>query len=163
MNIDRIFATMNRHAVRYMLIGGMNFALRHQPVTTFDVDLWIEDTESNRRNCESAMAELQATWGPTDDAWCPVADLAPRWLDAQAVFCTLSPAAAIDIFRAVRGLADWRTCAARAVEAKTTSGTPYLALSDRDMLDCQLALEEGKRNETRMAALRAALASRGQP
>ena len=63
---------MNRHGVRFLLIGGMNFMLRHEPVLTFDIDLWIEDTEANRRNCETAIVELETTWGPTDDTWQPV-------------------------------------------------------------------------------------------
>lgn len=149
---------MNRHGVRYMLIGGMNFALRHQPVTTFDVDLWIEDGEENRRRCELAMAELHATWGITEDAWQPVAQLPSGWLDSQQVYCTLSPSAAIDIFRSVRGLSDWQNCAARGIEMTTSNGTRYLALSDRDMLDCQLALDEGQRNKSRIDFLRTAIA-----
>jgi hypothetical protein len=157
MNVGQIFSTMNRHDVRYLLIGGMNFALRHQPLTTFDVDLWIDDTKDNRRHCELALAELQASWGPTDESWQPVSQLASGWLDAQHVFCTLSPAAAIDIFRSVVGLPNWQFCSKRAIEAKTSKGVRYLALCDQDMLECQLALPEGQRNQTRIAALRAAI------
>jgi hypothetical protein len=157
MNVGQIFSTMNRHDVRYLLIGGMNFALRHQPLTTFDVDLWIEDSAENRRRCELAMAELQATWGPSDESWQLVGQLPPGWLDTQEVYCTLSPAAAIDIFRNVAGLPDWQTCSERAVESQTTKGIRYLALCDQDMLECQLVLPEGQRNQTRIAALRAAI------
>ena len=52
MNVDRILAAMRDHSVRCLLIGGMNYLLRHEPVLTYDVDLWIEDTEANRRRCE---------------------------------------------------------------------------------------------------------------
>jgi hypothetical protein len=40
MNIDRILETFNRRDVSYLLIGDMNFLLRHAPVLTYDVDLW---------------------------------------------------------------------------------------------------------------------------
>ena len=48
MNVDTILDTMNRNMVDYILIGGMNFLLRHAPVITYDVDLWIKDTSGNR-------------------------------------------------------------------------------------------------------------------
>ena len=34
MNIDRILTELNHHGVRYLLIGGVNFMLRHKPVLT---------------------------------------------------------------------------------------------------------------------------------
>ena len=42
MNVEHILRVMQRHQVAFILIGGMNFLLRHQPVVTFDVDFWIE-------------------------------------------------------------------------------------------------------------------------
>jgi hypothetical protein len=38
MNIDRILAAFNEREVQYLLIGGVNFLLRHRPVTTFGQD-----------------------------------------------------------------------------------------------------------------------------
>jgi hypothetical protein len=60
MNLDRIFDTFNQHGVAYLLIGGMNFMLRHQPILTFDVGLWIDDRDDNRARCELALAALDA-------------------------------------------------------------------------------------------------------
>jgi hypothetical protein len=57
MNVDRILGTMQDHGVRCLLIGGMNYLLRHEPVLTYDVDLWIEDTAANRRRCEQAIGD----------------------------------------------------------------------------------------------------------
>ncbi len=157
MNVDCILDSMNRHDVRYLLIGGMNFMLRHEPILTFDVDLWIEDTDENRRRCELALAELDATWGPTDESWQPVANFKPGWLDGRGVFCTLSPSGAIDIFRSVRGLPDWTQCHDRAISSTTKNRTHYLALGDAEMLACQLALSEGERKQSRIDALNASL------
>lgn len=127
--------------------------LRHTPVLTYDVDLWIEDTEANRRRCEEALAELGAEWGEAEKTWGPAGKLAPGWMDRQAVFCLTSPHGAIDIFRSVRGLEDWGVAAARALHEKTASGVSYLALSDEDMLTCQYALDPSERNEARVAEL----------
>ena len=55
MNVDRILETFNRHQVACLLIGGMNFLLRHQPVLTFDIDLWISDEDMLA--CQLALDE----------------------------------------------------------------------------------------------------------
>lgn len=157
MNVDRILDTLNRHQVAYLLIGGMNFLLRHKPVLTYDVDVWVEDNEENLDRCEAALAELEAEWGATEADWKPVAKHPAGWLRKQPVFCLSSPYGAIDIFRCVKGLEEWRFCAARAVWGRTAGGVLYRGLSDADMLRSQLALDEQERNPERIAILRAAL------
>jgi len=153
MDIDQILQAMNDHEVAYLLIGGMNHLLRHEPVLTFDVDLWIEDDEANRRRCERALASLAAQWGESEDDWGPVVGRPAGWLDRQAVFCLNSPHGAIDIFRRVAGLSDWSACRASAEQGETAAGTRYWGLSDEDMLRCQLALDEPYRKIQRIATL----------
>ena len=157
MNIDHILAVFNRHKVRYLLIGGVNFLLRHKPVLTFDVDFWIEDTETNRRRCEESLNELNAEWGRTDADWGPVANLVPGWLSQQPVFCLTSPHGAIDIFRSVQGLSDWATVFAVSVSGTTASGTAYTGLSDADMLTCQLSIPLESRKNDRVQELQKAM------
>ena len=160
MDVDHILDTLNRRGVDYLLIGGMNFLLRHAPVLTYDVDLWIADTPANRRRCEAALAELQAEWGVTEADWGPVAALSAGWLDRQSVFCLTSPAGAVDIFRAVKGLGAWETARARAVAGVTGAGTAFGALSDEDMLRSQEALPAAEQNTERLRRLRQALRER---
>ncbi len=157
MNVDRILETFNRHQVDYLLIGGMNFLLRHQPVLTFDVDLWVADAPENLQRSETALADLQAEWGPTDKDWRPVVQVPPGWLERQAVFCMTSPHGPIDIFRAVRGLPDWSVAVKRAVPSQTAAGISYRGISDEDMLACQLALGENDRKLERVRFLRQVL------
>jgi hypothetical protein len=157
MNIDLILDTMNRCGVACLLLGGVNFLLRHEPVLTFDIDLWVEDTPDNLARCEKALAELEAQWGPSEADWRPVGRLAAGWLGKQAVYCLASPHGAIDVFLRVAGLPDWGRCRARAELRTTTAGTAYLGLCDADMLQCQLALPEGERRQDRIRALRKAL------
>lgn len=157
MDIDQIFDALNRHQVAYLLIGGMNFFLRHSPVVTMDIDLWIDGTAENRGRCEQALAELDAEWGPTETDWLPVARLTPDWLSRQALFCLTSPHGSIDIFRSVRGLGDWTQSAARAEKRATSAGVPYLALCDADMLQCQLALPEDSQKLDRIRTLKKSL------
>jgi len=141
-----------------MLIGGVNFLLRHKPVLTFDVDFWIEDTAENRSLCEEALAELKAEWGRTDSDWRPVASLAKGWLSQQHVYCLTSPHGAIDVFRSVQGLSDWDKAFAVSVSGTTASGTVYAGLSDADMLECQLSLPLESRKDDRIKELQKAMA-----
>ena len=59
-NIDKILETMNRLNVAYLLIGGMNFLLRHQPELTFDVDVWVRDDPVNLEKLNRALRSLEA-------------------------------------------------------------------------------------------------------
>ena len=162
MDLDLILTVFNAHHVDYLLIGGMNFLLRHEPVLTFDVDLWIDDTPQNRQRTAEALSELGAQWGPTEHDWRPVTDQDHDWLSRQGVYCLTSPAGAIDVFRAVQGLHDWGSCRQRAYQGVTGVGTPYMGLSDADMLQCQLALPEAERKQDRIRRLRASLERPGE-
>lgn len=158
MNVDRILEAFNAHRVAYLLIGGMNFLLRHAPVLTYDVDLWIEDTPENLAHCEKALAELRAEWGSSQDDWGPIARRLPGWLATQALFCLTSPHGAIDVFRSVKGLESWATCRARATTGTTGAGVVFVGLADEDMLKCQMALPESERKDQRIRLLKQALA-----
>jgi hypothetical protein len=153
MNIDRILDTFNHHGVNYLLFGGMNFLLRHQGNITYDLDLWIEDTDENRQRTEQALTALDAEWGPTDTTWQPVANLPAGWLDRQSIWCMICPDGAIDIFRAVSGLPDWQASFQSAVREATRGGIAYHGINDADMLSCQMALDAHLRNATRVAFL----------
>jgi hypothetical protein len=156
MNVDHILRTFNGEEVEYLLIGGMNFLLRHEPVLTYDIDFWIRDTAANLARSDTALRQLDASWGPTEDAWRPIAEQA-GWLARQSVFCLTSPVGAIDIFRTVTGLTSWEACRERAVFGQTAAGVEYRGLCDEDMIACQLALPEGQRRQTRIESLRQAI------
>ncbi len=154
MNIDAILAAMNHYGVQYLLIGGVNFMLRHRPLLTFDIDFWVEDTKENLLRCERALADLNAEWGSTDANWATVSEFPEGWLNKQAIYCLNSPHGAIDIMRAVEGLDNWQESWQRSADEKTASGTSYRGLSDSDMLKCQLALAESQQKHERVRILR---------
>jgi hypothetical protein len=162
VNIDHVLQTLNDHRVDYLLIGGVNFLLRHVPVLTFDIDIWIEDTPENRARCEAALGALNAEWGVTDDDWKPVVDHPAGWLDRQLVFCLNSPHGAIDVFRKVAGLDTWRKSQAEAIPGETAAGVTYQGISDKDMLRCQLALDRGLQKRQRIEALEESLREHNQ-
>ena len=160
MNIDVILKTVANFDVDYLLIGGVNYLLRHQPELTYDIDLWIADTPNNRARTNSALRELKAEWGPTESDWRPVSENA-AWLEKQGVYCLSSPYGAIDIFREVKGLeGKYESCKRKGILGKTPSGVLYYALGDEDMLTCQTALPSHLQKLKRIETLRSALANR---
>ena len=148
---------LNEEQVDYLLIGGMNFLIRHLPELTFDVDIWAGDEEENLRRLNRALRRLGAQWGRTEAEWLPVPE-DPRWLQLQPIFCLTTDHGALDIFREVRGLEGrFADCKARSVRAETAAGVACPSLSDRDMLTCQEALPPHEQKSRRMEVLREAI------
>jgi len=157
MNVDIMLRTLNRHKVAYLLIGGVNFMMRHESVLTYDVDIWIKDSDDNIWRTEKALAALKAEWGRSTDTWGPVEKMSAGWLKSQMVFCLTSPHGAIDIFRSVTGLRDWKSSFKNALCEKTAAGIPYRGISDQDMLRCQESLEKKEKKIERIGMLKKAL------
>lgn len=66
LNCERLFRSLQEHQVRFILIGGMNYYLRYRPITTQDIDIWIDPNAENTARCESALESIGAEWGKTD-------------------------------------------------------------------------------------------------
>ena len=154
MNADAILESFRRHEVDAILIGGMNFLLRHQPVLTFDVDFWVKDDDENLSRVATALHDLGAEWGKTEETWGPLPG-GHDWLRPQSVFCLTTPHGAVDIFRSVEGLdGQYEACKTRSSVERTAGGISFRSLSDQDMLACQLALPENLRRLDRTNYLR---------
>jgi hypothetical protein len=156
MQVDLIIRTMVQHEVDFLLIGGMSFMLRHEPVLTFDTDFWIHDTQQNRSACEKALGELDAEWGPTESEWGQVAGRV-GWLTLQGVYCLTGPYGSIDIFRSVTGLGNWQESRRDAVPIHTAGGATCWGLNDKDLLACQTGLPVHLRKANRVEYLTSCL------
>jgi len=157
MNVDAILESFARREVDAILIGGMNFLLRHQPVLTFDIDFWVRDVDENLSRAAAALRDLDAEWGKSEQTWGPL-PVSHEWLKMQHVFCLTTKHGAVDIFREVRGLeGQYEACRDRAASSVTAHGIAYLSLSDQDMLACQLALPENERRLDRVVYLKKCL------
>lgn len=157
MNVDQILSTLNGREVDYILIGGMNFLLRHAPELTFDVDVWVRDLAENLEKLNRALRDLGGAWGPTELQWAPVPE-DWHWLERQRIFCLTTEHGAVDVFREVRGLEGRYDECQRSSSIRTTaSGIPFVSLSDEHMLACQEALPMPERKARRMEILRDAI------
>jgi len=160
MDVEHILRTLNSHGVEYILAGGMNFLLNHTGPLSYEVGLFINDTEANRSELNFALQELGCAWGPDSEHWKTITG-GPQWLDRQPVFCLTSPHGAIDIFRAIKGLEDgFEACKNRAEIRSMQDGEMYYSLSDEDMLRSQLALPETEERKQRIETLRKSIETR---
>ncbi len=160
MNVDTILAALKDETVDYILIGGMNFLIRHLPELTFDVDIWVFDTTENLECLNRALRRLGAAWGPTESEWAPVPQKS-QWLLRQSVFCLTTDHGALDIFREVRGLEGcYAQCRDRAIESTTVTGAAFRGLNDEDMLACQEALPVSEQKLRRVEHLRRCIQER---
>ena len=140
--------------VDYLLIGGVNFLLRHEPELTFDVDIWVADTDRNLTKLNDALRDMEAAWGPSEREWAPVPKK-PAWLRSQSVYCLTTAYGALAVFREVRRLeGKYPTCKRAAYSARTAVGVPFTGLSDRHMLACQEALSPRERKLKRIEILK---------
>ena len=161
MNVDQILHTLSEGRVDVLLIGGMNFLLRHLPEITFDVDIWVRDDPKNLERLNDALRILGGEWGQTETDWRAV----PhdwRWLHQQGCYCLTTAHGALDVFREVRGLEGrYDDCKAAAIPSKTSSGVPFYALSDEHMLACQHALPKSQQKLRRIEVLETAIKRKG--
>jgi len=64
---EEIFACLDRHDVRYVLIGGLAAVLRGSPLFTLDVDICPQRETENLERLATALDELEARIRTPDD------------------------------------------------------------------------------------------------
>lgn len=63
-DVTDLFKSLNKHGVRYLLVGGMAIALHGHIRATEDLDLWIQIGESNKENLIAALLENNVAGAP---------------------------------------------------------------------------------------------------
>jgi hypothetical protein len=90
-----IIRALNRHNVRYVIIGGFAATLYGCPEQTFDLDIVFDDSEENRVRLLTALNEIGAQWD---------VPLTPEILRRQPLFALNTRAGDLDIFSIVPGI-----------------------------------------------------------
>ena len=57
-DFEDMLEVLDRHEVRYLIIGGLAFIYHAKPRYTKDMDVWINPTVENRRQVNRALAEF---------------------------------------------------------------------------------------------------------
>lgn len=63
----RAFRTLDRHGVRFVVIGGVGARLHGSPTVTNDTDICYERSPENLKGLAAALRELRATLRGVDD------------------------------------------------------------------------------------------------
>lgn len=89
-----LFACLEKNSVKYILVGGFAAVLNGHSRLTQDVDIWIEDSLSNRRNLKKTLLQI----GLPDMPQIESIDLVPGW---SAI--NLPSGFALDIMTEIKG------------------------------------------------------------
>jgi hypothetical protein len=57
-DFEDFLALLDRHRVRYLIIGGLAFIFHAKPRFTKDIDLWLDPEPENLRRANDALAEF---------------------------------------------------------------------------------------------------------
>lgn len=65
--LEDVFASLNRHDVRYLVVGGIAAVLHGVPRATFDLDILIDPTDDNATALLSALGDARRASGQPVD------------------------------------------------------------------------------------------------
>ena len=57
---QRILELLDRHAVEFVVVGGVAAVLQGAPITTFDIDVLVKVDDLNSERLMAALVELEA-------------------------------------------------------------------------------------------------------
>ena len=87
--------SLNKHEVRYIMVGGVALNLNGYQRTTDDIDVWIEDYPENRERYRSAFREYSGM----DLPMMSTMQIIPGWTNFN-----LNNGLKLDLFLAMKGL-----------------------------------------------------------
>lgn len=74
-NVRNFINALNRHNVKYMLVGGLATAIHGYVRGTKDLDLWIQDNPTNKDRLIAALKDINV---PSADRYRNI-DMIPGW------------------------------------------------------------------------------------
>jgi hypothetical protein len=57
-DFEDMLSLLNKHEVRYLIVGGLAFIYHAKPRYTKDIDLWIDPSVENQQRVNTALAEF---------------------------------------------------------------------------------------------------------
>jgi hypothetical protein len=144
-DFKELIALLNKHKVRYLVVGGYAVARHAQPRATKDLDILVQTTPKNAAAVYAALAEfgapLRTRAGPTDDPHTPARKLTAKDFEDRGTWYTMGvPPVAIDILSEIPGVrfsTAWNN-RARLVVDETTGLTAHF-ISRSDLIAAKLA------------------------
>jgi HEAT repeat protein len=113
-----ILEVLERHQVRYVVIGGLAAVIHGSPLPTYDIDITPERTKANLRALLAALAELDALALAEDDDERAAADL----LEACDDLSFFTPSGYLDVVFSPAGSRGYGGLASRAQRLDVADG-----------------------------------------
>jgi hypothetical protein len=140
-----LIALLNKHKVKYLVVGGYAVGRHAQPRATKDLDILIQLAPKNAAAVYAALAEfgapLRTRTGPTDDPQTPTRKLTAKDFEDRETWYTMGvPPVAVDILPEISGVAfntAWRNRATLVVDEAI--GLTAHFISRDDLIAAKLA------------------------
>jgi hypothetical protein len=126
----RVFRTLDRHGVRFVVIGGLGARLHGSPVITNDTDICYERSGENLERLASALRDLEARLRGVEDV--PL-QLDARTLQAGDHFTFSTSAGSVDCLGTPAGIGGFDELARDAVRFDV-DGLTILVASIEDLI-----------------------------
>jgi predicted nucleotidyltransferase len=93
-----LWKSLNKHLVKYIMVGGVATNLNGYQRTTADIDIWIEDTLHNRESLRKAFRDCQMG----DFYMLKTMQIIPGWTDFR-----LNNGLRVDLLVSMKGLEEF--------------------------------------------------------
>ena len=135
-----ILQALERHDVRYVLIGGLAATLHGSPVATYDVDLAPEQSRGNIERLAGALTEIGAVryTDPDEPFTPPTVDDFTHLVESFS-----SPIGYIDVFREARAVGGFDRLQPRA-DRKDVDGIQIVIANLDDIIASKQATDRAK-------------------
>ena len=153
-----ILAALDRHGVRYVLVGGLAAVLHGSPHMTTDVDVVPEDGRENLTRLSEALQDLDARIRVAGEPHGVPFDHSPESLSRVSTLNLVTDLGDLDIAFVPSGTHGYRDLA-RDAEVMTVRGVPVPVASLADVIRSKEAAGRG-RDRAVLPALRELLARR---
>lgn len=125
-----IVRALERHEVRYVIVGGFAAIVHGAPLPTYDVDITPERSRKNAGALFAALADLDALALPEG-----ADEIAPHvLLESVTDLSFFTPSGYLDVVFAPAGTSGYRELAARATRIEIADGMAPLIADLRDVV-----------------------------
>jgi hypothetical protein len=118
LDVDRIVATLRRHGVDFVVIGGIAVLAHGHPRATFDLDFVADLAAGNMRRLAAAFEELDARVRGVDGTLLEVDPTDAEQLGSGANWTLVTDAGWLDFMPAAEGVRDYAEIVADAVPVR---------------------------------------------
>lgn len=115
LDLERLFATLDRHAVRYVVIGGVAALAHGNQRATFDLDVTPQPENANFERLAAALAELNARLRGIDGLTHDLSPTNPEHLSLGGNWTLATDAGSLDVMSDPLGAAPYEELEMRAV------------------------------------------------